>query len=60
MSENNHTSISITINIDKNEINKEIYFLDNYYCDAEELDEKYTHDHLKELNGNNTKLYINS
>ena len=55
-SENNYTSISITINIDKNEINKEIYFLDNYYYDG---GYKYTHDHLKELNEDNTELYIN-
>ena len=57
-SKNNYTSISITINIDKNEINKEIYFLDNYY-DYEGGNKKYTHDHLKELNEDNTELYIN-
>ena len=58
-SETNYTSISIKINIDKNEVNKEIYFLDNYYYDEDEEDDKYTHDHLKELNEDNTELYIN-
>ena len=56
-SENNYNSISITINIKKRDVNKEIYFLDNYYYD--EGDEKYTHDHLKELNEENTELYVN-
>ena len=53
------TKINITINIDKNDVNKNIYFLDNYYYD-ENYDKKYTHDHLKELNENNTELYINN
>ena len=55
-SENNYNSISIIINIDKNKVNKEIYFLDNYHYDSRR---KYTHDHLKELNEYNTELYIN-
>ena len=46
---NNYSSINIKIKIKKSEINKNIYFLDNYY----------THDHLKELNEYNTELYIN-
>jgi len=57
-SKNNYTSINITINIVENEVNNEIYFLDNYYYDDEE-DENCTHDHLKELNEDNTELYIN-
>ena len=56
-SKNNYTSISITINIDEDEVNNEIYFLDNYYVDGNEY--KYNHDHLKELNEYNTELYIN-
>ena len=55
----NMNKIDIIINIDKNEINKKIYFLDNYYYD-ENHDKKYTNDHLKELNENNTELYINN
>ena len=57
-SENNYTSISITINIKGWEVNKEIYFLDNYYYD-DNWNKKDTHDHLKELNENNTELYVN-
>ena len=56
--ENNYNSISITISIDKNDVNNEIYFLDNYYYDNNGY--KCTHDHLKELNEDNTELYINS
>ena len=48
--------IFITINIDKNDINNKIYFLDNYYYDSGKIT---THEHLKELNENNTALYIN-
>ena len=39
--------IDILIKIDKEDVNKKIYFLDNY------------HDNLKELNELNTELYIN-
>jgi len=52
---NNFTSINITINIDENEVNKEIYFLDNF----DNFGRKNTHNHLKELNEFNTELYIN-
>ena len=51
-------SIFIMIDIDKNDVNKKIYFLDNYYYD--DIGNKIEkHDHLKELNENNTELYIN-
>ena len=43
--------INLLINIDKNEINKEIYFMDNY---------DKSHSNLKELNNLNTELYINN
>ena len=43
--------INLIINIDKSEINKEIYFMDNY--------DNY-HNNLKELNDSNTELYINN
>ena len=56
--ENNFSTINITINIDEYKVNKEIYFLDNYYIDDEGY-KKYNHDHLKELNEYNTELYIN-
>ena len=50
--------INIMINIDEDEVNNKIYFLDNYYYDniGNIIDK---HDHLKELNENNTELYIN-
>ena len=43
--------IKLFINIGKYEINKEIYFLDNYDCN---------HNNLKELNDFNAELYINN
>ena len=46
-----NNEIDIVVDIGKEDINKEIYFLDNY-------DEK--HNHLNELNKTNTKLYINN
>ena len=52
------SKINIIINIDKNDVNKKIYFLDNYYYDNY-LIKRDNHDHLKELNENNTRLYIN-
>ena len=50
-----NTNIFIIINIDENDVNEEIYFLDNYYG----IFRNYTHDHLKELNVDNTELYVN-
>ena len=50
----NISRINITVYIKKNEINKEIYFLDNYYYD-DDGNKKYTHDHLNELDEHNTK-----
>ena len=44
--------IDIIIDIKKELIDKKIYFLNNYNENEE--------DHLKELNKNNTKLYINN
>jgi len=43
--------INLLINIEKYEVNKEIYFMDNY--------DNY-HNNLKELNDLNTELYINN
>ena len=51
--------INMTVNVDKQDIKKEIYFLDNYeYIDNEYKICNY-HDHLKELNSLNTEIYIN-
>ena len=50
-----NNEIDITIKVNKEDINKKIYFLDNVY----EIDYVYysNHDNLKELNENNTELY---
>ena len=51
--------INILIKIEKEDINKEIYFLDNGYTDI--FGKKhYDHDNLIELNKYNTKEYINN
>ena len=47
--------IFITINIDKNDVGKTIYVLDNYY---NYKISKYSRDHLKELNEYNTEFLI--
>ena len=52
----------MTLNIEKEDINKDIYFLDNTndkYYNGVKFEEHY-HDNLKELNESNTKLYINN
>ena len=54
--ENN--AIKISVRIDKNEINRPIYFLDNT-TESLEKDIKNPHSYLSELNPNNTELYIN-
>ena len=50
----NNNEINIKISINKEEIYRKIYFLDNYEND------EHIHDNLKELNELNTKLYINN
>ena len=52
----NKDEINILIDIQREEINKDIYFLDNF------LEEKlfFNNNHLKELNEINTELYINN
>ena len=51
--------INLVINIKKDEINRKIYFLDNYYYN-ENNEFNNNHDNLKELNEFNTELYINN
>ena len=52
--------IIITLEIkNDNELNKECYFLDNMNDFVDEKGLKHKHDNLKELNENNTKLFIN-
>lgn len=48
----------MTINVENNDINKNIYFLDN--TDGSSFNGvSHLHDNLKELNESNTDLYIN-
>ena len=56
----NINEVNMLIKIEKEDINKQIYFLDNGYKKKNFLYIKhYAHDNLKELNKYNTKLYIN-
>ena len=49
--------INILIKVEENDINKEVYFLDNYeYKDNEGM--VHYNDNLKELNLSNTELYV--
>ena len=57
---NNTNKIEITLEINKSNINKKIYFLDNTDYIEVKTKIKYFHDNLKELNENNTDLYINN
>ena len=60
MKKNNVINMTLRINLD--DINKDIYFLDNtddeYYIDDKLVE--HHHDNLKELNEKNTELYINN
>ena len=56
---NKINEINISVKISEEEINTELFFLDNYeYIDAQ--GQKHFHDNLKALNKSNTKLYINN
>ena len=57
---NNINEINIFMNIDKNEINKEIYFLDNYELENNKNNKNILHNNLKELSSSNTEIYINN
>jgi len=54
---NKTNEIKISLEIKKDDINKDIYFLDN--TDGTYNDIMHYHDNLKELNETNTELYIN-
>ena len=51
--------ILLTLKIEKKNINKKIFFLDNAEFIDDETNEIILHDNLKELNEKNLKLYIN-
>ena len=52
--------IEIILDINKSDINKNIYFLDNTDYIEDKTNIKYFHNNLKELNEDNTELYINN
>ena len=54
---NKTNEIKLSVKINKDDINKDIYFLDN--TDGIYNKIKHYHDNLKELNESNTELYIN-
>ena len=55
-----NNEIEIEIKIDKSDINKKIYFIDNTDYIEYKSNIKHYHDNLKELNELNTELYINN
>ena len=52
--------IILTIKVSKEDANKTIYFLDNTEVKDFDTDQYHYHDNLKELNKDNTKLYIDN
>ena len=52
--------IEITVKINQNDVNKDIYFLDNTDYIEHKTNIKHFHDNLKELNETNVILYINN
>ena len=52
--------IKLKVKIDKNDVNKNVYFLDNTKEFEDKKGNKHIHDNLKELNSSNTELYINN
>ena len=53
----NKNEISMIINIKDNDVDKDIYFLDNYFYD-ENGNKNEFHNGLKEMNETNVELYI--
>ena len=52
--------IEITLDINNDVINRNLYFLDNTDYIEDKTNTKHFHDNLKELNEDNTELYINN
>ena len=59
MHDNKKNEIYLKIKIHKKEINKKVYYLDNTNYISWHTKKKHFHDYLKELNEQNTKVYIN-
>ena len=58
-SSDGQNEIRISLKINQNDVEKDIYFLDNSDF-KDEKGIKHYHDNLKELNESNTELYINN
>ena len=56
---NNNNEIRMKLKINKEDINKKIYFLDNTY-DLQHTEFQLSYKNLKELNNLNIKIYINN
>ena len=56
----NNNEINIIININENDLNKEVYFLDDIDKWDDEIKIKPEHNKLTEMNVSNTELYINN
>ena len=54
-----NSEINISVQVDKKDVNKKLYFLDNYYYNQDN-NLINSHDNLKELNSLNTKIFINN
>ena len=56
-----NNEIKLNVKIEKVDINKEVYFLDNTsnYLSKDNINSKEAHQNLSELNQNNTYLFIN-
>ena len=50
--------IKLIVKVDEKQLNKNIFFLDNYTT-IDEVKNKYPHDNLKELNKDNVEMLIN-
>ena len=57
---NEKNEIEIELKIEKDDINKRIYFIDNIDYIEDKSNIKHYHDNLKELNESNVDLYINN
>ena len=54
-----NSEINISVQVDKKDVNKKLYFLDNYYYNQDN-NLINNHDNFKELNSLNTKIFINN
>ena len=60
LNKNKGNEIRMKIKIDKEDANREVYFLDNTNGTYDNYGKEHYHDYLKELNEFNTELYIDN